>query len=224
MLRRMKVNEIFYSLQGEGKYTGTAAVFLRLSGCNMRCWFCDTEHEEGTEMTEEEITERVSQYPARHIVITGGEPTMQLNGKLTQLLHERGFYIQIETNGSLPLKEDTLVDWITCSPKGNEIRIQRIDELKLLFTEEYLEKYKEVEASCRCLQAIDNGNDTQGKPCYDTEQSSYDTGLQPYDTPSATETSNLKPQTSNLNEVISYIKEHPEWRLSLQTHKLIGIE
>ena len=198
MLRRMKVNEIFYSLQGEGVYTGTAAVFLRLSGCNMRCWFCDTEHEEGTEMTEEEITERVSQYPARHIVITGGEPTMQLNGKLTQLLHERGFYIQIETNGSLPLKEDTLVDWITCSPKGNEIRIQRIDELKLLFTEEYLEKYKEVEASCRCLQAI----------------------AYPQPLP---EGKGEHPLTTT-NEVISYIKEHPEWRLSLQTHKLIGIE
>ena len=217
MLRRMKVNEIFYSLQGEGKYTGTAAVFLRLSGCNMRCWFCDTEHEEGTEMTEEEITERVSQYPARHIVITGGEPTMQLNGKLTQLLHERGFYIQIETNGSLPLKEDTLVDWITCSPKGNEIRIQRIDELKLLFTEEYLEKYKEVEASCRCLQAIDNGEVQK------VQTLASQAGSSPRLRRAELGTSRFA-SSRGVQEVISYIKEHPEWRLSLQTHKLIGIE
>ena len=154
----MKVNEIFYSLQGEGVYTGTAAVFLRLSGCNMKCWFCDTKgHEQGTEMTEEEIAERVSQYPARHIVITGGEPTMQLNARLTRLLHEKGFFIQIETNGALPLKDGTEVDWITCSPKGNEIKIQRIDELKLLFIKEYLEKYKEVKASQRCLQPVDEG-------------------------------------------------------------------
>ena len=184
----MKVNEIFYSLQGEGKYTGTAAVFLRLSGCNMKCWFCDTKHEEGIEMTEEEIADRVSQYPARHIVITGGEPTMQLNARLTELLHQRGFYIQIETNGSIPLEEGTEVDWITCSPKGNEIKIQRIDELKLLFVPDFIEKYKDVKASQRCLQPLDNGNGN-----------------------------------GNVNGVISYIKEHPQWRLSLQTHKLINI-
>ena len=200
----MKVNEIFYSLQGEGVYTGTAAVFLRLSGCNMKCWFFDTKgHEKGTEMTEEEIAERVSQYPARHIVITGGEPTMQLNGRLTQLLHERGFYIQIETNGALPLKDGAEVDWITCSPKVNEIKIQRIEELKLLFIEEYLEKYKEVKASLRCLQPLDEGNGFRAcSPEHRLER---------------------KNVNNNGNEVISYIKEHPEWRLSLQTHKLINI-
>ena len=201
----MKVNEIFYSLQGEGVYTGTAAVFLRLSGCNMKCWFCDTKgHEQGTEMTEEEIAERVSQYPARHIVITGGEPTMQLNTRLTQLLHEKGFYIQIETNGALPLKDGTEVDWITCSPKGNEIKIQRIDELKLLFIKEYLEKYKEVKASQRCLQPLDEGG-------------------QEVQTLASQAGSSRFASSRGGNEVISYIKEHPQWRLSLQTHKLINI-
>ena len=201
----MKVNEIFYSLQGEGVYTGTAAVFLRLSGCNMKCWFCDTKgHEQGTEMTEDEIAERVSQYPARHIVITGGEPTMQLNARLTQLLHEKGFYIQIETNGALPLKEGTEVDWITCSPKGNEIKIQRIDELKLLFIKEYLEKYKEVKASQRCLQPLDEGG-------------------QEVQTLASQAGSSRFASSRGGNEVISYIKEHPQWRLSLQTHKLINI-
>lgn len=201
----MKVNEIFYSLQGEGVYTGTAAVFLRLSGCNMKCWFCDTKgHEQGTEMTEEEIAERVSQYPARHIVITGGEPTMQLNARLTQLLHEKGFYIQIETNGALPLKDGTEVDWITCSPKGNEIKIQRIDELKLLFIKEYLEKYKEVKASQRCLQPLDKGG-------------------QEVQTLASQAGSSRFASSRGGNEVISYIKEHPQWRLSLQTHKLINI-
>ena len=201
----MKVNEIFYSLQGEGVYTGTAAVFLRLSGCNMKCWFCDTKgHEQGTEMTEEEIAERVSQYPARHIVITGGEPTMQLNARLTQLLHGKGFYIQIETNGALPLKDGTEVDWITCSPKGNEIKIQRIDELKLLFIKEYLEKYKEVKASQRCLQPLDEGG-------------------QEVQTLASQAGSSRFASSRGGNEVISYIKEHPQWRLSLQTHKLINI-
>jgi organic radical activating enzyme len=201
----MKVNEIFYSLQGEGVYTGTAAVFLRLSGCNMKCWFCDTKgHEQGTEMTEEEIAERVSQYPARHIVITGGEPTMQLNVRLTRLLHEKGFFIQIETNGALPLKDGTEVDWITCSPKGNEIKIQRIDELKLLFIKEYLEKYKEVKASQRCLQPLDEGG-------------------QEVQTLASQAGSSRFASSRGVQEVISYIKEHPQWRLSLQTHKLINI-
>ena len=212
----MKVNEIFYSLQGEGVYTGTAAVFLRLSGCNMKCWFCDTKgHEQGTEMTEEEIAERVSQYPARHIVITGGEPTMQLNARLTRLLHEKGFYIQIETNGALPLKDGTEVDWITCSPKGNEIKIQRIDELKLLFIKEYLEKYKEVKASQRCLQPLDEGGQ-------EVQTLASQAGSSPRLRRAELGTSRFASSRGG-NEVISYIKEHPQWRLSLQTHKLINI-
>ena len=212
----MKVNEIFYSLQGEGVYTGTAAVFLRLSGCNMKCWFCDTKgHEQGTEMTEEEIAERVSQYPARHIVITGGEPTMQLNASLTRLLHEKGFYIQIETNGALPLKEGTEVDWITCSPKGNEIKIQRIDELKLLFIKEYLEKYKEVKASQRCLQPLDEGGQ-------EVQTLASQAGSSPRLRRAELGSSRFA-SSRGVQEVISYIKEHPQWRLSLQTHKLINI-
>ena len=211
----MKVNEIFYSLQGEGVYTGTAAVFLRLSGCNMKCWFCDTKgHEQGTEMTEEEIAERVSQYPARHIVITGGEPTMQLNARLTRLLHEKGFYIQIETNGALPLKDGTEVDWITCSPKGNEIKIQRIDELKLLFIKEYLEKYKEVKASQRCLQPLDEGGQ-------EVQTLASQAGSSPRLRRAELGSSRFASSRGG-NEVISYIKEHPQWRLSLQTHKLIN--
>ena len=212
----MKVNEIFYSLQGEGVYTGTAAVFLRLSGCNMKCWFCDTKgHEQGTEMTEEEIAERVSQYPARHIVITGGEPTMQLNARLTRLLHGKGFFIQIETNGALPLKDGTEVDWITCSPKGNEIKIQRIDELKLLFIKEYLEKYKEVKASQRCLQPLDEGGQ-------EVQTLASQAGSSPRLRRAELGTSRFA-SSRGVQEVISYIKEHPQWRLSLQTHKLINI-
>ena len=212
----MKVNEIFYSLQGEGIYTGTAAVFLRLSGCNMKCWFCDTKgHEQGTEMTEEEIAERVSQYPARHIVITGGEPTMQLNARLTRLLHEKGFFIQIETNGALPLKDGTEVDWITCSPKGNEIKIQRIDELKLLFIKEYLEKYKEAKASQRCLQPLDEGGQ-------EVQTLASQAGSSPRLRRAELGTSRFA-SSRGVQEVISYIKEHPQWRLSLQTHKLINI-
>ena len=135
----MKVNEIFYSLQGEGYHTGTPAVFLRLSGCNLHCPFCDTTHEDGTEMAEGEILERVLPYPSRHIVITGGEPSLQLTPTLVDILHDAGFYIQVEPNGTHPLPED--VDWITCSPKANAaVVLNRIDELKVVYTGQDVEE------------------------------------------------------------------------------------
>ena len=70
----MRINEIFYSIQGEGHFAGTPAVFVRFSGCNLACVFCDTKHQSFTEMTEDEIIAKVSQYPTHHVVITGGEP------------------------------------------------------------------------------------------------------------------------------------------------------
>ena len=73
---RFKINEIFYSLQGEGFYVGTPAVFVRFSGCNLRCPFCDTAHEEGEWLTEDDVVAAVVAYPARHVVLTGGEPSL----------------------------------------------------------------------------------------------------------------------------------------------------
>ena len=73
----MRVNEIFYSLQGEGAHSGEAAIFIRLSGCNLRCPFCDTIHEPCNILTEDEIISQIEEYPANWVVITGGEPTLQ---------------------------------------------------------------------------------------------------------------------------------------------------
>ena len=69
-----KINEIFYSLQGEGYHTGTPAVFIRFSGCNLKCDFCDTRHEEGEMMTDEDIVNEIGKYPAVMVILTGGEP------------------------------------------------------------------------------------------------------------------------------------------------------
>lgn len=127
-----RVNEIFYSLQGEGYFTGTPAVFLRFSGCNLKCGFCDTRHEEHTEMNAGEILHKLSEYPSRHLIITGGEPSLQLDQLLVDMLHDAGFFIQVETNGTHPLPEG--IDWVTCSPKGdNEVRLKHIDELKVVY-------------------------------------------------------------------------------------------
>lgn len=80
-----KINEIFYSLQGEGFHVGTPAVFVRFSGCNLKCEFCDTHHEEGVMMSDEEIVEKVCQYPCKTVILTGGEPGLWVDEDL--LLH-----------------------------------------------------------------------------------------------------------------------------------------
>lgn len=126
-----RINEIFYSLQGEGYYTGTPAVFLRFSGCNRACSFCDTDFASFTEMSADEIAASCAAYPSRHLVATGGEPLMQLDSDLLRALKARGFYVQIETNGSLPVPPE--VDWVTCSPKDAPWQVNRVDELKVVY-------------------------------------------------------------------------------------------
>ena len=200
----MKVNEIFYSLQGEGHYTGTPAVFVRFAGCNLRCWFCDTDFEKGDEMSEDEIVEAVLQYPTRYVVITGGEPTLQITPSLCDKLHAHGLYLMMETNGTRPLPEGCKVDWITCSPKlidveeGKRkiatIRLRHIDELKVVFEDsptQDMTLYEQIPATEYRLQPCD----TQDPLC----------------------------NQAILNKTIKYILQHPKWKLSLQTHKILNV-
>lgn len=212
----MKVNEIFYSLQGEGRWTGTPAVFVRFSGCNLKCPFCDTDHNEGIQLTEKEIITEVEKYPAEHVIFTGGEPTLQLTRTLVDELHDRGKIIHIETNGTIALPDnlENIIDWITVSPKEsvaaseqsagsrshdirNSIKIQRIDELKLLYQPDnpFIEEYSGLEIThpeCRYLQPVDVGDSTRNRLI--------------------------------LSSTIDYILRHPHWKLSLQTHKLLDIK
>lgn len=110
-----RINEIFYSLQGEGYHTGIPAVFVRFSGCNLRCPFCDTQHEEGTLMSDEDIVMEVAKYSTQVVILTGGEPGLWIDEKLVDALHHEGKYVCIETNGTCLLPEN--IDWVTCSPK-----------------------------------------------------------------------------------------------------------
>ena len=99
-----RINEIFYSLQGEGRHTGRAAVFVRFSGCNLKCPFCDTDFKAYREMTVDDIIAAVSEWRAcGFVVLTGGEPSLQVDEPLIEALHQEGFYIAIETNGTCPL-------------------------------------------------------------------------------------------------------------------------
>lgn len=190
----MRVNEIFYSLQGEGSFTGTPAVFIRFAGCNLACPFCDTDHEPFTPMSEDEILNKVKAYPARHVVITGGEPLLQLTGSLVKKLHDEGRFVQIETNGTLPAPEEWHIDWITCSPKTDRIMQERIDELKVLYvnSSQDMSRYAALTPRVRCLQPCDTGNADRNRQL--------------------------------LREATDYCLSHPEWRLSLQTHKIINIK
>lgn len=198
-----KVNEIFYSLQGEGAWSGTPMVFVRLSGCNLKCAFCDTAHESFREMSAEQIVAEAVEAgeECRMLCLTGGEPTLQYDESLVSALHKAGFSIHIETNGTKPLPEG--IDWITVSPKlglpgvkGNAaLKIQHIDELKLVYVpgmeEDSIEKWASVYAEFHFLQPCDLGDEEKNRLC--------------------------------LEETIDYIKKHPEWSLSLQMHKYLRI-
>ncbi len=116
----MIVNEIFYSIQGEGAFSGIPSIFIRFSGCNLRCSFCDTAHaldrRKGTHSTCDTILKKIDDYKARHVVITGGEPLLNESmEQFCQLLKKKGYYITIETNGTiLPIET---CDFWSVSPK-----------------------------------------------------------------------------------------------------------
>lgn len=200
----MKVNEIFYSLQGEGFFTGIPAVFLRFSGCNLKCSFCDTDHRSGKEMTDREILAAITAFPSRHIVITGGEPSLQLTADFIALLHATGYFIQIETNGTHTLPAG--IDWVTCSPKFSEMPAAMADSLPLLHSgiineiKLVFQSAKQADEDIRHIPALPEQLYLQPCDCGDTYKNRI-----------------------IVEECIRYIKAHPLWKLSLQTHKLLSI-
>lgn len=155
-----KINEIFYSLQGEGYYTGVPSVFVRFSGCNLKCPFCDTDHSDGVMMSDDEIIAVVSAYPACHVVLTGGEPALWIDSLLVDRLHEAGRYVCIETNGTRVLPSN--IDWVTCSPKdGADVVLKHIDETKVVFTGQDVEKYYSSDVAHHFLQPCSCSNTSE---------------------------------------------------------------
>ena len=206
------VKEIFYTLQGEGANTGRPAVFFRFAGCNLwsgreqdraeaTCQFCDTDFV-GTEgpgggrfSTPESLAQAVgAAWPSessgnRFVVCTGGEPLLQLDPPLIEALHQEGFEIAVETNGTLPPPD--ALDWVCVSPKaGTELAVTSGDELKLVFPQQGAEPAEFESLEFRHFF------------------------LQPMDGPDL---------PANTAAALRYCLEHPRWRLSLQTHKLLGI-
>ncbi len=208
------VKEIFYTLQGEGANAGRAAVFCRFAGCNLWsgreedrstaiCQFCDTDFvgtdgpRGGRFSTAQDLAEAIavpwphgSKLTVRRLVVcTGGEPLLQLDAPLLAALHERGFQIAIETNGTL--LPPAGIDWICVSPKaGTDLVIRAGHELKLVFPQAGVEPQQFEQLDFRHFF------------------------LQPMDGPE---------RERNTHLAVRYCLAHPQWRLSLQTHKLLGI-
>lgn len=197
MGKTYRINELFYSLQGEGRWTGRPAVFVRFSGCNLCCPFCDTHFASGADMTGEEIVDRVGKEggACRFVVLTGGEPTLQVDEWLVGLLHAAGYYVTMETNGTRPVPAG--VDWVTCSPKDLFVPNARpvitvCQELKVVYDGCHdIPDYAAIHAQSRCVQPCDTGDAVRNADI--------------------------------LRQCIDFVKCHPHWQLSLQTHKIIHI-
>jgi len=194
-MERYLVNEIFYSLQGEGVRAGTPNLFLRLSKCNLECkvethgFDCDTEFESGRWMTPAEVLAEFRQLSAScdWVILTGGEPSLQVDRELIDALHAAGYKLAIETNGSRELPAG--IDWITVSPKVAEhaLRQRRANEVK------YVRGY--------------------GQALPETVVEAEHYLLSP-----AFEGTEVDPRA--LDWCIRLCKENPPWRLSVQQHKL----
>jgi 7-carboxy-7-deazaguanine synthase len=206
-----QVKEIFYTLQGEGANAGTPAVFCRFAGCNLwsgreqdrataKCRFCDTDFVGvdgvggGQFQTADDLARAcraactAGSGPAM-VVLTGGEPMLQVDDDLIDALHARGFSIAIETNGTLAVPDG--IDWVCVSPKAGQPLVQISgDELKLV--------YPQAGADPALYAALDFEHRF----------------LQPMDGPD---------RASNTAAAIAYCKANPPWRLSVQTHKVLGI-
>ena len=199
----LRIAEIFYSLQGEGFHAGTPAIFVRGAGCNLACEFCDTDFSPRERMEPEEIATRIAEFPARFVVLTGGEPTIQAEGfrGLVGLLRGRGYFVTMETNGT---SEDTLgVDWVTVSPKlsqGGEWKLRRGDELKLVYEGQDLSFFEDSVFAHYFLQPKEIRTGRFGKGERDV------------------------PATlAERDRTIAATLKNPKWKLSLQLHKELGL-
>lgn len=151
----MQVSEIFYSLQGEGINIGQPSVFLRLSGCHLRCVWCDTKYtwdlKSGKKMSPEEVLKEIKKYPTKHLVVTGGEPLIQQNELIKLFKKLSNYYIEIETSGSLPTFLNKYINHYNCSPKLSNSKNKRIHLEKFPAEKTY---YKFVVDSKKDLKEI----------------------------------------------------------------------
>lgn len=200
-MKKIKVREIFYSIQGEGGRQGCPSIFIRLADCNLNCWFCDTDWSKGTMMTIEEVITEIRQYNCNWIVWTGGEPTLQLSNDILAEFPNR-YKHAIETNGTNSVP--TLIDYISCSPKMPYVTVDRLHKNFPLGVNEFRFPVDREEELPRIadLPKADNYFLSPlflGKPKERFQMS-----------------------MSHVQDALNIVKLGEGWRLSLQIHKLIG--
>ena len=207
---KYRIKEIFFTQQGEGKNTGKDFIFVRFSGCNLWsgqekhrasaiCKFCDTDFYgtdgiNGGKYQAKELIEKIkslwiSADSQIRVVLTGGEPLLQVDKGLISALKKENIYIAVETNGTLEAPDG--IDWICMSPKANtEIKLRKGSEVKVVYPQKNLNP--------------DNFNVLDFKNFY----------IQPMDS---------KNYEDNVSQSVKYCMQNPNWKLSLQTHKILGI-
>ncbi|MCS7029198.1 MAG: 7-carboxy-7-deazaguanine synthase QueE [Bacteroidia bacterium] len=189
----LKVNEIFYTLQGEGARVGCPSIFIRLSHCDKTCPFCDTEFESGKILTVGQIYENIQNYPCQWIVWTGGEPTLQLTSQIVQFFKDKGYKQAIETHGGN--KVPAGIDYIAVSPKVAEHVLAQnfpdgVQELRYIRHVGQAIPQPKIKAEHYFISPEFNGD----VPVYE-----------------------------NIAYCIELVKQHPQWRLSVQMHKFLKI-
>lgn len=193
------VMEHFYTIQGEGFYTGRPAYFIRLAGCDVGCTWCDVKESwdagKHPVLPVQDLLEAAGQFPAKFVVITGGEPAMYDLGPLFRSFQDKGFEVAIETSGAYALT--AFPDWICLSPKKFKSALPQMlrmaNELKVVV-------YHASDFAWAEEQAL--GVDTNCKLFLQPEFSRFD---------------RIVPA------LVDYVKEHPAWSISLQTHKIIHV-
>ena len=191
--------EIFHSVQGEGFHNGVPHIFVRFGNCNLRCEWCDTDFLTFKEMSLDSIIEEISKFDCERVIFTGGEPCLQDLETIGRRLKENGKHLSIETNGTIVVPE--IIDWICVSPKDQlypnvKISQRKGDELKVVYCGQDLTLYDDLR---------DNFTHNFIQPCYLDNLSVEDNG-------------------KLFASVESIVKENPGWRLSLQTHKWMGVD
>lgn len=188
------VNEIFPGIQGEGFWTGLPVTFIRFAGCNLSCSFCDTDYSIREYLTKEEILDKVLGYPARTLIFTGGEPLIHPLEDLVKILKKSGFSIHVETNGTIFIP-DGFFDWITVSPKTHNPLVKKCDEVKILISAGDIPNARGIVA---CYYFISPLNPGLNK--------------------------NMLIDEDNLKYCIQFVIKNPQWRLSVQLHKYLGMK
>ena len=198
MEKSYPIVEIFHSVQGEGFHAEIPHVFVRFGNCNLRCEWCDTDFLAYEERTLQSIVDEVLSYDCDRVIFTGGEPALQDLASIGTVLKSHDITLSIETNGTIPI--DPIIDWICVSPKDQlysnvSIKQRNGDELKVVYCGQELSMYDELKEGFSHLFL---------QPCY-------------------IDSDTVEQNGKSFQIVENLVKKSPGWRLSLQTHKWMGV-